>query len=91
MHCEIKLLDDSIFQSTEGTDPIVLSFNDIPPGWGEGMLLMSIGSKYKFYIPSSLAYGEEGLRDWYGRETLPPFATLIVEAELLEINPAMGE
>jgi len=49
---------------------------------------MSVGSKYTFYIPSSLAYGSEGLQDW-GREIVPPFTTLIMDIELLEINPVI--
>jgi len=48
-------------------------------GWREGIKLMPVGSKYKFFVPAELAYGKEGLQD------VPPNATLIFEVELLDI------
>jgi len=48
-------------------------------GWREGIQLMSVGSKYKFFVPAELAYGKEGLQD------VPPNATLVFEVELLDI------
>jgi len=50
------------------------------PGWTEGLQLMSEGSHYRFYIPSDLAYGEQGVQG-----IIPPYATLIFEVELLSI------
>jgi FKBP-type peptidyl-prolyl cis-trans isomerase FkpA/FKBP-type peptidyl-prolyl cis-trans isomerase FklB len=49
-------------------------------GWTEGLVLMSVGSKYRFYIPSYLAYGSEGIN-----QIIPPYSTLIFTVELLEI------
>ena len=50
------------------------------PGFGEGLQLMSVGSKYRFFIPSDLAYGANGAGGAIG-----PNSTLIFELELLEI------
>jgi FKBP-type peptidyl-prolyl cis-trans isomerase FklB len=58
-------------------------------GWTEGIQLMTVGSKYKFYIPYDLAYGERG----NGRE-IGPYATLIFEVDLLDIvkqDPNSGQ
>jgi len=49
---------------------------------------MSVGSKYILTIPSALGYGEEGIRNpWTGEQTIPQYAVLIFEVELLQINP----
>ena len=50
------------------------------PGWTEGLQLMNIGDKYRFFIPSDLAYGTEGAGP------IPPNSTLIFEVELLAIE-----
>jgi FKBP-type peptidyl-prolyl cis-trans isomerase len=52
------------------------------PGWTEGIQLMSVGGKYKFTIPSALAYGPNGAGGVIG-----PNATLIFEVDLLSIEP----
>ncbi len=76
------LLDGTEFDSTEkhggsATFPL----NRVIKGWTEGVQLMKPGAKYRFFIPSSLAYGEEGA----GR-VIPPNATLIFEIELIKVN-----
>ena len=76
------LLDGTEFDSTEkhggsATFPL----NRVIKGWTEGVQLMKPGAKYRFFIPSNLAYGEEGA----GR-VIPPNAALIFEIELIKVN-----
>ncbi|MBQ2397109.1 MAG: FKBP-type peptidyl-prolyl cis-trans isomerase, partial [Bacteroidales bacterium] len=54
--------------------------NQVIAGWTEGVQLMSIGSKYKFFIPADLAYGDQAVG------TIPAGSTLIFEVELLDIK-----
>jgi len=70
-------IDGQEFDSSESAQ---FPVNGVIRGWTEGLQLMSVGSKYMFYIPYDLAYGEQG-----GGEKISPYATLIFEVELLEI------
>jgi len=84
-------IDGTPFDSTAEGQPQDIGLNQVIEGWREGLQLMSIGSKYIFYIPSAIGYGEQGMRDWNGQEIIPPFATLIFDVELLEIKENTGE
>ncbi|RMH94921.1 FKBP-type peptidyl-prolyl cis-trans isomerase [Lysobacter pythonis] len=80
------LLDGTEFDSTEkqGGEPAVLPLDRVIPGWAEGIRLMPVGSKYKFWIPSNLGYGEQVPPG----APFPPNATLVFDVELLDIVKA---
>lgn len=74
------LIDGTVFDSSydRGT-PIEFQLSGVIPGWTEGLQLMPVGSKFEFYIPSALAYGERA------PQTIGPNQTLIFVVELLDI------
>ena len=82
VHYQGTLIDGTEFDSSyKRGQPISFPLNGVIKGWTEGVALMSVGSKYKFYIPSDLAYGSRGAGAKIG-----PNATLIFEVELLAIE-----
>ena len=82
VHYHGTLLNGTVFDSSvERGQPATFGINQVIPGWVEGLQLMPLGSKWKFFIPYDLAYGERGAGGEIG-----PFATLIFEVELLKIN-----
>ena len=82
VHYHGTTTDGKVFDSSvDRGEPVEFPLNGVIPGWTEGVQLMSIGSKYKFYIPGNLAYGPRPPQG----SGIAPNATLIFEVELLEI------
>jgi FKBP-type peptidyl-prolyl cis-trans isomerase len=80
---EGTLTDGKVFDSSwDRGEPTEFPIDGVIPGWSEGVRLMTVGSTYRFFIPSSLAYGPQG-----AGQIIPPYSTLIFKVELLEILP----
>jgi FKBP-type peptidyl-prolyl cis-trans isomerase len=77
------LPDGKVFDQT-AADPVEFRLGQVIEGWNEGVRLMTVGSKYRFVIPSDLAYGDKGTPDG----TIPPKTTLTFEIELVEVKEA---
>ncbi|GAA6185191.1 MULTISPECIES: FKBP-type peptidyl-prolyl cis-trans isomerase [Alteromonadaceae] len=81
VHYHGMLIDGSVFDSSvDRGEPISFPLNQVIPGWTEGVQLMVVGDKFKFFIPADLAYGDRAT----GKIT--PGSLLIFEVELLEIQ-----
>lgn len=79
-HYRGTLVNGTEFDSSIGGEPAVFPLNRVIKGWTEVLQLMPVGSKWQIFLPSELAYGENGQG-----EDIGPNATLIFEIELLEI------
>lgn len=82
VHYTGTLVDGTVFDSSvDRGEPAAFGVTQVIQGWVEGLQLMPLGSKWKFFIPYELGYGERGAGGVIG-----PYATLIFEVELLKIN-----
>ncbi|WP_374604045.1 FKBP-type peptidyl-prolyl cis-trans isomerase [Arenimonas sp.] len=81
VHYKGTLPDGEVFDSSyDRGQPAEFGLAQVIPGWSEGVQLMQVGSKYTFWIPSELAYGEGG-----GGGVIPPHTMLTFEVELIDI------
>ena len=81
VHYHGTVLDGTVFDSSvERDSPISFGLNQVISGWTEGVQLMVVGDKFKFFIPSTLGYGNRAA----GK--IAPGSLLIFEVELLEIQ-----
>ncbi len=81
-HYKGMTLDGQVFDSSyERGEPATFPLNGVIKGWTEALQLMQVGSKWKLFVPSDLAYGDKG-----AGEMIEPGSTLIFEVELLDIT-----
>ena len=80
-HYEGRLINGEVFDSSyKRNEPADFGLNQVIAGWTEGVQLMKEGSKFRFFIPYLLGYGEQG-----AGSSIPPYATLIFDVELIKV------
>ncbi len=85
VHYTGTLIDGNVFDSSvQRGEPAEFPLDQVIPGWTEGIQKVSKGGKIKLYIPSNLAYGDDG------RPGIPPASALVFEVELLDIKPTVA-
>ncbi|HEY3275359.1 MAG TPA: FKBP-type peptidyl-prolyl cis-trans isomerase [Syntrophorhabdaceae bacterium] len=81
VHYRVMRLDESEIESSyKKPEPETFSLENVVPGWREGAILMPTGSKWRLFVPSKLAYGEDGVGEIIGPNTM-----LIFDLELIQI------
>ncbi len=82
VHYHGTLIDGTVFDSSvERGEPATFPLNGVITGWTEGLQLMKEGSKYRFFIPSNLGYGDRA-----AGPKIQPFSTLIFDVELINVQ-----
>ena len=82
VHYTGKLIDGTVFDSSEERgEPATFGVTQVIPGWVEALQLMNVGSRWRLFIPSALAYGPQGAGGLIG-----PNQTLVFDVELLAIG-----
>jgi FKBP-type peptidyl-prolyl cis-trans isomerase FklB len=82
VHYKGSLIDETVFESSYDSDPVIFGVDKVIPGWTEALSLMNVGSKWITYIPYQLAYGAEYRPD----SPIIPYSVLIFEIELISIE-----
>ncbi len=83
VHYHGTLIDGTVFDSSyERGTPATFPLNQVIKGWTEGLQLMSVGAKFKFYIPEELAYGANP----HPNGPIKPYMALVFDVELLEVG-----
>jgi FKBP-type peptidyl-prolyl cis-trans isomerase FklB len=81
-HYEGKLIDETVFDSSvQRGKPAVFALNKVIKGWTEALQLMPVGRKWRLFIPSNLAYGNQQVGSM-----ITPYSTLLFEVELLGLQ-----
>ena len=77
-----KLMNGEIFDSSKGKQPLEFPIGQgaVIPGWEQALMMMKKGEKSIFFIPSNLAYGEQG------SGPIPPFSPLVFEMEVIDVK-----
>jgi len=86
-HYQLSALNGQVMESSAGREPLKMVIQDgaMIPGMVEALQKIPVGAKYKLYVPSALAYGEQG------GQGMPPAASLIFEVEVLDVKDAPKE
>ena len=86
VHYHGTLPDGTVFDSSvDRGETVKFPLNQVIPGWTEGLQLMSVGSKYTFYVPENLGYGSRAM----GK--IKPYSALIFDVELFNVKPAQSK
>jgi FKBP-type peptidyl-prolyl cis-trans isomerase len=86
VHYQGTIPEGGIFDSSIGREPVDFILNQVIPGWTEGIQLMNVGSKFKFFIPQELAYGGNPPPN----TIIKPYSPLIFEVELISFEKGVA-